>query len=203
MDAGAVLAFHFESASSALPSFTLTVQPEGTARYEASYPPEASRPNPYSVPMAPAAPTRETVATAVTPKHAAMLFLWAQAASGCGSKAKHVANLGVKTVTYRPASGSPTTCTFNYTEDKNLQMLAETVQGIAMTLDAGRRMAQQLKYDHLALDREMELLVEQVKDGRAADVEVIAPTLHAIVDDAEVLERVRASAAKLLAQSGV
>ncbi len=201
-DAGAALAFRLDHGAAPLPSFVLTVHLDGATRYEVSYPAEPPRPNPYSIPMAPAAPTREIVDVMLTREHAVSLFRMVKAANGCGSKARHVANLGLKTITYTPAGGPPTICTFNYSDDKNLQSLTDAVQGIAMTLDDGRAMTQELRYDHLALDREMELLVEQVKDGRAIDMEVIAPTLHAVADDPEVLERVRASASKLLAQAG-
>ena len=48
------------------------------------------------------------------------------------------------------------------------------------------------KYDRLALYGEMTTLSEMVKDGRAMEVGLIAKELRALVDDPEVLEKVRA-----------
>jgi hypothetical protein len=94
----------------------------------------------------------------------------------CNSKAKNLADTGAKTLTYTgpDASGS---CTFNYPIDKNVQALADTFQGIAETLD----------------------LADEVAEGRSVEIGTIAPTLHSIADDPQVMDRVRARANTLLA----
>jgi hypothetical protein len=116
----------------------------------------------------------------------------------CNSKAKNLADTGAKTLTYTgpDASGS---CTFNYPIDKNVQALADTFQGIAETLDQGRLLDHLHRYDRLGLDAAMKDLADEVAEGRSVEIGTIAPTLHSIADDPQVMDRVRARANTLLA----
>ncbi len=54
------------------------------------------------------------------------------------------------------------------------------------------------KHDRLALDEELGLLLDAVKDGRALEVQSIQPVLQEIVEDETVMDRARTRAKKLL-----
>jgi hypothetical protein len=116
----------------------------------------------------------------------------------CASKEKNIADTGTKTLTYRGADGSGS-CTYNYTENKDVQALTDIFQGIAETMDEGRELDRLHRYDRLGLDAAMTYLSQEVSAGRALEVGTIAASLRSISDDTEVMERVRTRASALLA----
>ncbi len=120
---------------------------------------------------------------------------------GCESRQKNIANTGAKTITYTGPDGSAN-CTFNYSENKAVVALTDMFQEIAETLDEGRSIDLKHRYDRLGLDRELANLAEAVSAGRAIEVATIAPVLHSLCDDSQVMERVRKRAAGLLLASG-
>ena len=90
-------------------------------------------------------------------------------------------------------------CVYNYsTSDRRVTELTAMLQGIGETLDFGRRLEFEHRFDRLALDQETQDLVAAVDDGRATEPNVIARTLRSIAQDTAVLERVRGRAASLL-----
>ena len=81
----------------------------------------------------------------------------------CASTAKNVADTGKKTLDYirlgangSRADGVLGSCTYNYTENKDVQTLTDIFQGIADTLDEGRKLDYLHRFDRLGLDAEME-----------------------------------------------
>ena len=76
--------------------------------------------------------------------------------------------------------------------------LTDFFQGMAYTLDEGRRLEFRQRYDRLGLDQEMATLLAQADAGRAPELGTIAPVLEALVADGDLLERVRLRARKLL-----
>ena len=120
----------------------------------------------------------------------------------CASKAKNVADTGMKTISYSGSDGAGS-CTYNYTEIKDLAALTELIQGIAQTMDQGRELDRLRRYDRLGLDSSMAFLQQEVAAGRALEIDTIADTLRAIAGDPDVLARVRAKATALLAQAEV
>ena len=117
----------------------------------------------------------------------------------CESHLK-VAFQGWKTLTYTGPSGHGS-CTFNYSRDKEIQSLGESMQAVAQTILEGARLEVLLQHDRLGLDQEMEFLTEEVQDGRAQEVDAIRDILERLAGDDEVLDRVRKRAQNLLAHS--
>ena len=106
---------------------------------------------------------------------------------------------GWKTLTYTGPQGQGS-CTFNYSKDKEIQDLGDSLEAVAETILEGARMELLLQHDRLGLDAEMEFLVEAVGDGRAQQVCVIREILGRLAQDDTVLERVRKRARMLLEQ---
>jgi hypothetical protein len=198
------IAFRFERAGNVIPNFTLTLHADGSATYQVSYPPEVPKYSPYAATIASLPNTDVTVNVTLTPALTARVFDQVRGTNGfragCASKAKNIADTGTKTLTYTSAS-SAATCVYNYADDKTIVSLTSTFQAIAFTLDEGRKLAIKHRYDRLALDPETEFLATAAKQGNALEFGTIAPTLRAIADDPQVLERVRARATSLLAQA--
>lgn len=117
---------------------------------------------------------------------------------GCESHLK-VAFQGWKTFTYRGPEGTGS-CTFNYSRDKDIQGLGDSLEAVAETILEGARLEMLLEHDRLGLDKEMEFLVDAAGNGRAQQICTIRGILVRLAQDDEVLERVRKRARLLLAQ---
>lgn len=116
----------------------------------------------------------------------------------CESHLK-VAFQGWKTLTYTGPQGHGS-CTFNYSKDKEIQELGDSLEAVAVTILEGARLEVLLEHDRLGLDAEMEFLTEAAGDGRAQQIYVIRGILERLAQDDAVLERVRRQARMLLAQ---
>ncbi len=114
----------------------------------------------------------------------------------CESHLK-VAFEGWKTFTYAGPQGQGS-CTFNYSRDKEIQALGESMEAVAETILEGARLEVLLQHDRLGLDQEMEFLTEAVQDGRAQQIYAIRDILERLAGDNDVLERVRKRARSLL-----
>ena len=193
----AEVSFHFERTGLAVPKFTLTVDENGTARYEADEVVAAR-----GATEAEPAPVQHIVRTVMLSKAATdRIFSTARAlnrfATVCASTAKNIADTGTKTLHYT-GDGGEGSCTYNFSENKRVVLLTDLFQGIARTLDVGRRLDFQHRFDRLGLDSTMASLSEEVNGGRAIELGIISPTLRSLAEDGEVLERVRQRASRLL-----
>jgi hypothetical protein len=119
----------------------------------------------------------------------------------CESRAK-VAFQGWKKLSYSGPEGQGS-CTFNYSQDKQIQALGESLIGVAETLHEGARLELLLQHDRLGLDREMEYIFDGAKDGRLRQICVIRDILQRLADNNELLDRVRKRARNLLSQTGI
>lgn len=117
----------------------------------------------------------------------------------CESHLK-VAFQGWKTLRYSGPRGSGT-CTYNYSKNRSIQSLGDSLVAVEQTIMEGARLETLLKHDPLGLDREMGYLVQAAKDGRAQQICVIRGILTQLAGDPNVLDRVRHWADVLLAES--
>jgi hypothetical protein len=119
--------------------------------------------------------------------------------SDCESHMK-VAFQGWKKLTYRGPDGTGS-CTFNYSKDKEIQALGESLVAVANAIVEGARLETLLQHDRLGLDKEMDFLVEAASDGRIQQICTIRTILERLAGDPEVMERVRKRARVLLART--
>jgi hypothetical protein len=117
----------------------------------------------------------------------------------CESKTK-VAFTGWKDFSYRGPDGQGA-CKFNYSEDKEIQSLSDSLGAVAETVIEGARLQMLLQHDRLGLDKEMELLATEVNAGRAREIYLINGVLEQLAGDPAVLQRVRKQASALLART--
>jgi len=120
----------------------------------------------------------------------------------CETKLHKIAQTGKKTLQWYDGD-QYAGCTFNYSENERLNDIAATFMAMAETMQIGDKLKHDQRFDRLSLDAEMDSLVEEVKAGRAIEVQNIAPVLQNIINDDRVLERVRRKAARLLEAAGV
>jgi hypothetical protein len=110
-----------------------------------------------------------------------------------------VAFQGWKKLSYRGPEGQGS-CRFNYSKDKQIEELGESLVAVAETILEGSRLDWLLRYDRLGLDREMQSVVEGAGDGRLMEFGTIRGVLERLAEDEGVLDRVRKRARTLLAR---
>jgi len=190
------ITFTFERAGFTIPRFTLEIDRGGQGRYIGEEAAQVVR----GVAAEPAMQPFDRSFT-ISAKTTNRIFTLAQQLDHfhvtCASKAKNIADTGSKTLRYSGPDGSGS-CTYNFAEEKNVQEITTLFEAIAGTMDKGRELDRLHRYDRLGLDEAMAALKDDVAGGRAMELGTIAPTLQAIAGDAEVLQRVRITAAALL-----
>jgi hypothetical protein len=117
------------------------------------------------------------------------------------TKAK-VAFTGKKALLYTGPDGDGS-CTFNWSRDQQLVKVADDLMATAYTLEVGRRLTLEREHSRLGLDAELEALQSAIKDGRAQQIQNIAPQLEAIASDESVMERARSRARQLIGDGKV
>ena len=190
--------FAFERQGLAVSKYRFTVRSDGSAIYEG----EESQP---AIGADPAAASPAQVfgsQVSITPATADKIFALGRKLDHfnitCASKAKNIADTGTKTLSYSAPDGTGS-CTYNYSENKEVEELTGMFQGMAETMDEGRILDHLHRFDRLGLDDAMTFLAQEVSAGRALEVGTITASLRSIADDADVMQRVRARARTLLA----
>jgi hypothetical protein len=196
---GATITYQFERTAPgvSVPRYTVVLHEDGSGTYHAE---EVERRSADSV--------VQQVSTkiidrpmAVSADTTAKIFQTARALNRfnvfCGTKAKNIADTGKKTLSYAGSDGNGS-CTYNYSDDKSVMDLTDLFYGIVYTMDVGRKLDFERRFDRLGLDAEMIALEQAVKDKHALELWNIAPTLQKLASDPEMMQRVQARAAKLL-----
>ena len=118
----------------------------------------------------------------------------------CESHLK-VAFQGTKKISY---TGPDTEggCEFNYSTNKEIQELGESLVAVGSTIIEGARLELLYQHDPLGLDKAIQFVVEATGDGRLQQISAIRGILERLEDDPHVMERVRKQARLLLARSG-
>jgi hypothetical protein len=115
----------------------------------------------------------------------------------CDDGGKNVAFQGTKTLEYTGPEGKGS-CVYNWSKNTQIEKLTDQFEAMASTLDEGSRLQRQYEHGRLSLDSEMEVLEQMVHEGRAIELENIAPILQTLAGDDAVLQRVQRRARALL-----
>ena len=116
----------------------------------------------------------------------------------CESHMK-VAFQGTKRLSYSGPDGSGE-CEYNYSKDKEIEALGNSLIGVEYTILSGARLEKLLQHDRLGLDAELDNLTTAVHEGNAFEVGTIRETLSRIASDEQVMDRARRKAKTLLTQ---
>jgi hypothetical protein len=193
--------FRFENAKLQPSRYTLVLAPDGSGHFHS----EGGPPSPDDPAALP--PEGQDRAVTVSAPVAHRIFAIARQkgffAMDCENGGDSIAFRGMKTLSYAGPEGHGA-CTYNYSKDPQIQWLTDQCEGIASTLEEGRKL--RLLYEHspLTLDAELETLTQMVQNGQATELANIAPILQSIAGDDHVLQRAqrRARALLILAQRG-
>jgi hypothetical protein len=111
-----------------------------------------------------------------------------------------VAFQGWKKLSYDGPEGQGI-CEFNYSKDKDIQALGDSLVSVATTIVEGAKLESLLQHDRLGLDQEMQFLAEAAGDGRAQQICTIRGILERLSEDDGVMERVKKRARMLLVRA--
>jgi hypothetical protein len=115
----------------------------------------------------------------------------------CEDGGKNIAFQGTKTLEFEGPEGKGS-CTYNWSKISTIDKLTDQLEAVAATLEEGSRLQRQYEHGRLSLDSELELLTQMAHDGRAIELENIAPVLQTIAGDDAVLQRAQRRARALL-----
>ncbi|MGA9719516.1 MAG: hypothetical protein WBQ79_14640 [Acidobacteriaceae bacterium] len=192
----ATVTFHFEDARMQPAKYTITLHEDGTGHFHA----DAGPTTPDDIAALPSEGQDRGIQ--ITTATTQQIFATARAKKffniACEGGDAHIAFTGKKELGYQGADGHGG-CYYNYSKDPRIQWLATEMQGIAATLESGRRLEIEHEHGRLSLDAELETLEGMVQNGQALELQNIEPTLLAIVKDDAVLQRAQKRARHLLA----
>lgn len=117
------------------------------------------------------------------------------------AKQKNIAKTGVKTLEYHSPTVNNST-TYNYSPNANIQQLTKFFQGLATTVDYGRKLAFQYRFDKLGMDKRLQELVDLQASGMVDELQAIEPILRKIADDPNLMNIARTEAKQLLKSAG-
>ncbi len=177
--------------------WTLTVHPDGSGHFHAE---GGTRPGSESGLLLPAKVDRDVNLSGNFTNRVFETVHDPQILAGnCESHSK-VAFQGLKKITYSGPDGQGG-CEFNYSKNKEIQNLGESLVAVGATLIEGARLELLLQHDPLGLDGAMEFVVEASNDGRLQQICTIRGILERLEGDPHVLDRVRKRARTLLADA--
>ncbi len=113
------------------------------------------------------------------------------------SHLKHIAQTGKKTLQYRSSQVQGAN-TYNYSQNADVQELTNLFLGIATTIDFGRQLAFEYRFDKLGMDKLLKELEDMQSSHSVHELRVIAPILHKIADDPNLMNISRKSAQHIL-----
>jgi hypothetical protein len=110
---------------------------------------------------------------------------------------RKLAFTGAKKLIYTDGQRS-NTAEYNFSPVAPVQQLTALFQGVAATLDFGRRLEYDHRYQKLALDDQLKKMEDMARRGELAELQAVKPILQKIYDDPSVLNVVRARSQLLM-----
>jgi hypothetical protein len=104
---------------------------------------------------------------------------------------------GTKILSYEDSAHNNTQ-RYNYSNQAPVRDLTNLFQNLASTLEYGRRLTYDHRYQKLALDDELKRMEDQARNNELTEIQSINPVLQGIVEDDSVLNIVRARARELM-----
>jgi len=118
------------------------------------------------------------------------------------SHLKHIAQTGAKTLVYKSAQVQGSS-TYNYSQNPEVQQLTQLFLGLAATLDYGRKLAWQYRFDKLGMNQLLRELEDLQATHQVEELSAIEPMLTKIANDPDLMHITQQSARHLLKAIGV
>ncbi len=101
------------------------------------------------------------------------------------ARKKNIAQTGQKTLQYHASGAGTTSATYNYSPDANVQELTRIFQAIALTIDFGRKLAFDYRFNKLGIDARLHSLQDMQDSHYVEELQAIEPILQKIAADPE------------------
>lgn len=187
--ASATVTFTLDFPESDPAHYSIALDAAGHASYECTVKVEDSEDQTYRTEFEMSATNREKI------------FGWAKQAKYFAGKIdsgnQKLAFTGGKTLSYQDGQRS-FTARYNYSSIEVVRQLTALFQNMAGTLDYGRRLTYDHRYQKLALDEELKRMETQARNNELSEIQGVAPVLQEIVADTSVINVVRARAKELI-----
>jgi hypothetical protein len=113
------------------------------------------------------------------------------------SHLKRIAQTGSKTLEYKSATRHGST-QYNWSQNPDVQELTRLFLAIAITLDYGRKLSFQYRFDKLGMDARLRELADLQANHNVEELNAIAPVLRKIADDPNLMHITRQTSQQLL-----
>jgi hypothetical protein len=113
-----------------------------------------------------------------------------------------IAQTGQKTLSYSD-SNRHTSTSYNYSEDPSIQELTAIFQGISSTIESGRKLEFDRRFDKLSLDQDLQGLEDMSNGGRIQEVQAIAPLLQRLATDRTIMHIAQQRAQRILKKANL
>lgn len=110
---------------------------------------------------------------------------------------RKLAFTGAKKLIYKDGQRD-SSAAYNYSSVPAVQQLTALFQSVSATLEFGRRLVHDHRYQKLALDDEMKRMEDQARRGDLIELQMVKPILQEIHDDNSVMNVVRARAQRIM-----
>jgi hypothetical protein len=122
------------------------------------------------------------------------------------AKQKNIAKTGQKTLQYHGKSGAggpaSSSATYNYSPNSDVEELTRIFQAIATTIDLGRKLAFQYRFDKLGMDARLKSIQDLQASHYVEELQAIEPILQKIASDPNMMHINRMTAKQLLNSMG-
>jgi hypothetical protein len=191
---GAQIRFNYENPKLQPPKYFVTVEEDGSGHFrsEAGGPPGDNESMPAEAQDRPIHISKALRESMFAAARKSKFFNMS-----CDDGGKNIAFQGQKTLTYEGSDGQGS-CMYNWSKNAQIEKLTDQFEAVAATLEEGSRLTRQYEHGRLSLDTEMEALEQMVREGRAIEIQNIAPILEKLANDEAVLQRVQRRARALL-----
>lgn len=191
-----VVTFTLDFPGSQPEHYSLRVQSDGAAHYESSgrLSPDSDETDSFDLDFTASAETRQKIFDL-----AAKAGYFQQ---DLDSHHKNLAFTGKKVLNYKDGKRSGVS-TYNYSSQPAVQELTNLFQNLSSTLEFGRRLHYDHRYQKLALDEELKRMEEMARTSPPVELAAIAPILQGIIGDSTVMNVTRARAQRLLEHAGI
>jgi hypothetical protein len=110
---------------------------------------------------------------------------------------RKLAFTGAKKLIYKDGQRE-SSAAYNFSQVPAVQQLTTLFQSVSATLEFGRRLAHDRRYQKLALDDELKRMEDETRRGDLIELQAVRPVLQEIHDDASVMNVVRARAQRIM-----
>jgi hypothetical protein len=189
--ANATVTFSLDFPNSVPDHYTISVASDGQAHYACS------------AKISDASDDRDNYSTDFTMSEAtrARIFQLASQAHYFSGKIdsgnRKLAFTGSKKLVYSDGQRN-NTADYNFSSVPAVQELTTVFQSMAETLEFGRRIVYEHRYQKLALDDELKRMEEEARSGELVELQAVKPILQQIYDDHSVMNVARAHAQRIM-----